>query len=165
VRHRLTPKQIARTRHYRKLFELALTKSERDAIVETGAEEMGIAPDSLRNRWHHLGMCKRWAFMQPIVRKAVAKYPFTADRVLARRYNVNCSSFQVTRTRLGIPCSLVRRRAALRGEVAIYVRDYADLTAEEVRASIKADGEYPWPFSVRYIEELMHEVVNERAAS
>jgi hypothetical protein len=60
---------------------------------------------------------------------------------------------------------LVRRRAALRAEVSIYVREFPELTAAEVRDSIKADGEHPWPYSVRYISELMNEVYDERAAS
>ena len=161
----LTPHQLERTRHYRKLFELGLNKVERDAIVVEAAEELGITPESVRHRWHRLGMCKRWAFMEPVVLKAVAKYPFDADRTLAAKFNVNFSSFGNARVRLGIPPSTMRRRAALRKEVAIYVRDFPELTAAEVRDSIKADGDHPWPFSVHCISELMSEVFDERAAS
>ena len=161
----LTPHQLERTRHYRKRFELGLNKVERDAIVVEAAEELGITPESVRHRWHRLGMCKRWAWMEPVVRKAVARYPFEADRSLAAKFNVNFSSFTNARQRLGIPSSVQRRRAALREEVAIYVRDFPELTAAEVRDSIKADGDHPWQFSIYRISELMSEVENERAAS
>jgi hypothetical protein len=161
----LNAQQLERTAYHRKRFELGLTKAERDAIVVEAAEELGITPESVRHRWHRLGMCKRWAFMEPIVRKAIERYPFDADRVLARKFNVNFSSFNSTRARLRIPSCLVRRRAAMRAEVSIYVREFPELTAAEVRDSIKADGEHPWPYSVRYISELMNEVFDERAAS
>ena len=161
----LTPHQMERTTYYRKRFELGLTKAERDAIVIEAAEEMKVTPETIRHRWHRLGMCKRWAFMEPVVRKAVDRYPFDADRTLARKFNVNFSSFTSARLRLGIPSSTMRRRAALRKEVAIYMRDYPELTAAEVRSSIKADGDHPWPFSVHCISELMSEVFDERAAS
>tara|TARA_R100000278_G_scaffold39614_1_gene34870 strand:- start:396 stop:893 length:498 start_codon:yes stop_codon:yes gene_type:complete len=165
VRKGLTPEELERTTYYRKRFELGLNKTERDAIVAEAAKEMGITPDSVRHRWHRLGMCKKWSFMEPVVLKAVAKYPFDADRTLAAKYNVNFSSFGHARIRLGIPPSTMRRRAALRKEVAIYVRDYPELTAAEVRDSIKADGDHPWRFSVHCISELMSEVYDERAAS
>jgi hypothetical protein len=161
----LTPEQLERTRYHRMRFELGPNKAERDAIVVEASEDMGITTRSVRERWHRLGMCKRWAWMEPVVRKAVARYPFEADRGLAAKYNVNAASFTQARQRLGIPSSVQRRRAALRAEVAIYVRQFPELTAAEVRDSIKADGEHPWQFSVRRISELMNEVYDERAAS
>ena len=161
----LTPEQIERTRYYRQLFELGEDKSSRDAVVEAASQELGIKPRSVRLRWYTLGMTKKWDFMKPVVREAIAKYPFMADRELAKRYNVVFSSFSATRRRLGIPSCIERRRAALRAEVAIFVRDFPELSAAEVRACIKADGDYPWHYSPRCIAELMSEVENERAAS
>ena len=138
----LTPEQLERTRYYRKLFELGADKAERDAIVQAAADDLGIKPRSVMCRWHDLGMCRQWNFMKPIVREAVARYPF-----------------------LRLKSCMHRRRAALRAEVAIYVRDFPDLTPAEVQASIKADGEHPWPYSVRTIAQLINEVRDERAAS
>ncbi len=162
----LTPEQIERTRYYRQLFELGEDKAARYAVVEAASQELGIQPRSVRLRWHTLGMSKKWDFMKPIVRKAVAKYPYMADRELAKRYNVVFSSFSCTRRRLRIPTCLDRRRAALKDEVALFVRDFPELSATEVRACIKADGDFPWHYSVRYIAELMDEVeVNDECAA
>ncbi len=161
----LTPEQLERTRYYRKLFELGADKAERDAIVQAAADDLGIKPRSVMCRWHDLGMCRQWNFMKPIVREAVARYPFHSDRTLALWFNVNFSSFSSTRRLLRLKSCMHRRRAALRAEVAIYVRDFPDLTPAEVQASIKADGEHPWPYSVRTIAQLINEVRDERAAS
>lgn len=161
----LTLEQIERTRYYRKLFELGAHKAERDAIVQAAADDLGIKPRSVMCRWHMLGMCRQWNFMRPVVREAVERYPFASDRQLSLWFNVNASSFSKTRISMRIPSCVVRRRAALRAEVAIYVRDFPDLTPTEVQASIKADGEHPWPYSVRTIAQLINEVRDERAAS
>ena len=161
----LTPEQIEQTRKWRKRFELAETPEQRQAVREAASADLGITVKSVTDRWHRLGMCREWNFMKPVVREAVERYPFASDRQLSLWFNVNFSSFSATRIRLRIPSCLVRRRAALRAEVAVYVRDYPDLSPEQVRDSIKADGELPWRFSRKTVAQLMKELRDERAAS
>jgi hypothetical protein len=150
--------EIETTRQFRRLFEMAATKSERDAIVNRGAAELGIKPRSLRTRWHKLGMSYRWNFMGAIVQRAIAAHPFETDRALARRYGQHYSSFSCARRRLGIPSGFDRRKAALRDEIAIYAREYPELRADEIRASIVADGEITWPFSVRHVARVLRDL-------
>tara|TARA_R110002126_G_scaffold244504_2_gene387799 strand:- start:466 stop:963 length:498 start_codon:yes stop_codon:yes gene_type:complete len=161
----LTPEEIEQTTRYRKLFEVGVTKAERDAVLEQGSAEMGIRPRSLVARWHRLGMCREWNVIRPVVLRAVKAYPYTSDRKLALLYGVNFSSFASARQALLIPSCLHRRRSALRAEVAVYVRDYPDLSAAQVRSSIRADGELPWRFSVRAIAQLMQEVEEDERAT
>jgi len=133
--------------------------------MQEAADRLGMSLRTLRQRWRTLGMVDAPSTLIGAIRQVIDDDLGATDEQIAERLKVqgiSATRVSVFRARqeYAIPSSYVRRIDAERDEVAIYLRDFDWMDAQDICRAMRAD-EWPWPI---YYRRILRHVRMMRAA-